>query len=642
MLQMINDFIGKITGSVLSSKGNKENEPPKEIKKKIIKKPSIKSKEVKPKVQPPQVIIHRSENLPRFSGLISISKKLRLPVGLENEYIVLKDASDDKSVYVVCHEKKISLKIDNDFLQIRNRCKEQGFNVKRLFTTKNIIDITYSTIKKSDKGLINKDNEGEYHELFDQYLRSALEKGSSDIILSLSGGSAKVKMRIKGRIKVVDELTEERARSLASVTYTSLAESGAKDTTFNERKPQDGIVNRNIDGQNVSIRLATIPAHPDGFDVTLRVMPVGTTQREQKLISLGYNEVHAQLIDYATTIPTGCIVISGVTGSGKTTTLATLIRKIIRESNGEKRVITIEDPPEHRILDATQVPVVRSNKDINETSPFNAAMRAALRSDPDVLMPGEIRDSESAKLMVDATLSGHQVYTTVHAPSMFDILIRLRELGIRSSVLGSSSFISALIYQSLIRTLCPCCSHNYGDYLETIDKNSIHGQKELATIDRIKKAVGLENIKRVKFKNDKGCPACDFEGVSGREVIAEVVVPDRKMKTLFMDGKDEEAISYYEKSGGKYIVDHGIEKLLKGKVDIHDLEDKVGRIDMTDTPLKGMLEQFNENETVDKKDNRNTDEDFNILEKMTSSLGNKNKKESGQVLSIKKEVKNVK
>lgn len=631
---MIDDLVGKIQ-ELLKGKAQAPDTP-KEVKKKVVNRTPVRSKEGAKRAQKKQPVIYRSEQLPKFSSAVSIPSTLRLSTNLEQQYIVLKDIIDDKKVYIICSEEKSSLKIDNDFLQIKNRCEEQGFKVKRLFTTKNIIDITYANIKKkSVSSQLNRKSEGEYHEMFDRFLRLALDKGSSDIIFSIAGGAAKVKMRIKGRVKVVDELTEESARSLASVTYTSLADSGAKDTTFNERKPQDGIVNRVIDGQNVSVRLATIPAHPEGFDVTLRVMPVGTTQSEKKLPSLGYNSVQTSLIDYATTIPTGCIVIAGVTGSGKTTTLATLIRKLIRESNGEKRVITIEDPPEHKIADATQVPVVRANKDANEKSPFNAAMRASLRSDPDVLMPGEIRDHESASLMVDATLSGHQVYTTVHAPSMFDILIRLRELGIKNSVLGSSSFISALIYQSLVRTLCQHCCHTYDEYRATIDENTVEGQKEIETLHRIKKAVGKDNIKSVKFKNSSGCSECSFEGIAGREVIAEVMVPDRKMKTLFMEGKDEEAIAYYESSGGKYIVDHGIEKLIDGKVDIRDLEDKVGRIDMTDIPLAEMLKEFDDPEVAENV-SQDTKEQTDIdLEKMSSSLVKKTEKDSAKVLPIK-------
>lgn len=634
----INDLISKIgKGKTLPVKAN-------ETKKKVLNKTPVK---VKSQVKK-HPVIYRSENLPEYSSVVSLTDTLRLSKKLESEYIVLRDMNDDTKVYILCIESKSSLKIDNDFLQIKKRCSDQGYLANRLFTTKNIIDITYANLKKiHTDSIANKDNEGKYHEMFDSFLKQAIDYGSSDIIFSISGGSVKVKMRIKGRVKEIDELTEANARSLASVTYTSLADSGAKDTTFNERKPQDGIVNRIIDGQNVSVRLATVPAHPEGFDMTLRVMPVGTTQSEQKLTSLGYNEQQSRLIDYATTIPTGATVFAGVTGSGKTTTLATVIRKIVRETNGEKRVLTIEDPPEHRILDVTQIPVVRSNADSSEKSPFNAAMRASLRSDPDILMPGEIRDEESASLMIDATLSGHQVYTTVHAPSMFDILIRLRELGIKNSVLGSSSFISAFVYQSLVRTLCQNCAHTHDEYKSML---SVSDTAKLKDLGRILSVVGEGNISKVKFKNESGCSKCDFEGIAGREVIAEVMVPDRYMKTLFMEGKDKEALEYYKKSGGKFIVDHGIEKLIAGKVDLHDLEDKVGRIDMTDIPLEQMLKTFATEEDIieasiikesiieDKEISEELDvndkKNFDVT-KLKSSLVKDEEKSKAKVLQIK-------
>jgi type II secretory ATPase GspE/PulE/Tfp pilus assembly ATPase PilB-like protein len=583
MMKQITTFKEKIIA--LFSNKDKGNE---EL---ILKKKSFvneKSAKTVAATRPKHNIIYRSDEIPKHNGILSFENDLSLGGHLSESYAALVSMQDETAVYILCEESKASFRVDNDFLQIRKRCHDQGFKVKRLFTTKNILDITHdkiSSVANKDK---NKQEEGYYHKLFDKILKRAVDKGSSDIILSIEGGNAQIKMRIKGKVKVDDELPVEKAESLASVAYTSLAETGAKDTTFNERKPQDGIINRIIDGQQVSVRLATIPAHPNGFDMTLRVMPVGSTQSEKPLTTLGYNELHKNLIDYAITIPVGVNIIAGVTGSGKTTTLGTLIRGIIKATNNEKRVITIEDPPEHKIVGATQVPVVRSNKDSEEKSPFNAAMRASLRSDPDILMPGEIRDEESATLMVSATLSGHQVYTTVHAPSMFDILIRLRELGIKNSVLGSSSFISSLMYQSLVRTVCQNCSHSFDDYVNNLEPNDPMND----TIDRIKSSIDNTKIKNIRFQNKNGCSKCDYEGVDGREVIAEVVVPDRAMKTMFMEGRDEDAINYYREAGGKFIVDHGIEKLVDGKVDIRDLEEKVGRIDMSDTPLDEMLDRF--------------------------------------------------
>lgn len=534
-----------------------------------------------------KTVIYRSDELPKYSKIFDITDRLSLDNSLKESYVILQSKDNESNLYIVCEESKAGLKVDNDYLQIKKRCVEQGFKVKRLFTTKNIIDITNSNFVSSVSKLKQQD-EGVYHQLFDSILKKAVDKGTSDVILSVSNNKARVLMRIKGKVKFDTELPVEKARSLASVAYTSLAESGAKEPTYNERKPQDGIINRVINGMDVTVRLATVPAHPNGFDMTMRIMPLGTAQKEQALTTLGYDELQNNLIDFATTIPVGVFLIAGVTGSGKTTTLGTLIRKILRESNGATRVLTIEDPPEHRIDGATQIPVVRANKDSEETSPFNAAMRASLRSDPDVLMPGEIRDSESAKLLVDATLSGHQVYTTVHAPSMFDILVRLRELGVESSVIGSSSFISCLIYQSLVRKVCPHCAVNYYEYKNSQNKDS----PMQATLTRLESTFEEKDLKNIKFRNESGCDKCDFEGISGREVIAEVCVPDRQMKNLFMEGRDEEAIQYYRECGGKFIVDHGKDKLLSGIVDIRDLEEKVGRIDMSDISLNELLKKF--------------------------------------------------
>lgn len=619
------------------------NSPTKDILEKKREQVSSKSQKVnKTRTSSKSVkVIYKSEDLPQYSRIIDFKESLGISSNLSESYVVLLSKKHNDVVHIVCDEDKGKLSIDNDFLQIKRKCQELGYRVLRAYSTKNIIKIIYTRRDSKKDSKSSESAGGEYHKLFDAILAKAIKRDSSDIILSIKGGTAKLKMRIKGKVTEVDELPIETASSLASVVYTSIADSGAKDTTFNPKVPQDAIINRRINGDLASVRLATIPSHPNGFDMVLRVMPIGKAKEDHDLGDLGYNNLHVKLIEYASTIPIGVMVIAGVTGSGKTTTLSTLIRKAIKESNKEKRIITIEDPPEHRIEDATQAPVVRSNKDDDEKSPFNAVMRASLRADPDILMPGEIRDFDSASLLVDATLSGHQVYTTVHAPSAFDIVIRLRELGIKGSVLGSSSFLSALIYQSLVRVVCPHCSIDFFTFFnEELKKNNKETKKLIDTKTRLESMFTEEQLMNVRFIQKSGCKHCNNEGVIGREVIAEVVVPDRKMKNLFVEGKDDEARDYYKKAGGKFIVDHGIEKLLDGKVDVRDLEEKVGQIDMSDVSLVDMLKTFDdsldvETNSIEVEHISLKSEDKVNIDQLKSSLKGK-KKESGKIINIPK------
>jgi type II secretory ATPase GspE/PulE/Tfp pilus assembly ATPase PilB-like protein len=362
----------------------------------------------------------------------------------------------------------------------------------------------------------------------------------------------------------------QHAKDASLVLYQVMAEE--KDITFNPTIAQDAVLDRMLGGKRLRVRVGTIPAAPDGFDVILRLMPYDENEKDVQISELGYIDDQLLDIEMGMSKPIGVIVFAGVTGSGKTTSLVAMIRQIISEANGSIKVITIENPPEQFIRGATQhaVPSVAREKG---ASAFAAAVRAALRADPDVLMVGEVRDVDTAKTLISAVQSGHKVFTTIHAPSGIGIVGRMRSMGIPNDVLGSSDFFSGLIYQTLIKTICPHCSIPLSDYGDG-HADDTKFQKLLRRLALTVNDLGSQNI---RFINPKGCGHAEcHNGITGRTVVAEVIIPDHKMNSYFAKGQDMEAWHHFRKNGGKSSLMVGIEKMKQGLLDPYDVERSLG------------------------------------------------------------------
>lgn len=408
---------------------------------------------------------------------------------------------------------------------------------------------------------------------FMELLADAMRKNVSDIHIEVRRNEAKVRYRIDGRLKVIASWTQGFAFSFCQVVYSVVAEE--QDVTFRPEVPQDALIDKQVEGERLRVRLATIPAAPDGFDMIMRLLRLGKAeaQRALALDMLGYSEDQVAMILAGTSKPVGASIIAGTTGSGKSTTLKNLLLSKIEQAENQIKVITVEDPPEYFIPGATQVPASRNKKSSDGTSSFEAAIRGAMRADPDILMVGEVRDLTTAKLLIGMVQSGHQAFTTVHAPSALSIVSRLASMGVERDILGSPDFIATLIYQALLPKLCPHCK---------IPSEKVIADPEAYHIDpglilRLKRVPNFSPDK-VFFHNEKGCALCGNNGVKGRTVVAEVIMPDNQLLKFFSEAKGVEALEYWLKKGGKTILLHGIEKMLSGIVSPSDVEDSLGPV----------------------------------------------------------------
>lgn len=472
-----------------------------------------------------------------------------------------------------------------------------------------------------EKGVIK-----QVHDLFVK----AIKEGVSDIHIEVREGFTVIRGRVNGEISKLfpTSLAETTGREWARVIYQVM--STVSNTTFNERTQQDALVEGVFGGDKLRVRVATNPTEPAGFDMTMRLLVIQDSKNPLKLSDLGYQKNQETMIKDSVAQPVGLTIIAGTTGSGKSTTLQNVLMTKINERNYKIKVITVEDPPEYFIPGASQVPVIRDEKGDAKMS-FKKAIKSAMRSDPDILMIGEIRDEQSAELLIEAVQSGHQVLSTVHASSALGIINRLENLGISRDILGSPEFIAGLIYQKLLPTLCPHCSiplkegfipsrypveriiiddgyctiqdierikATKGDSTSIVRKlqdamlldskqaNDILKKDQelnppsLSTelFKRITKVVGNVNDFNIKFRGN-GCEHCKGKGITGRTVVSEVIRPDMKMLSLISENRDGELIAYWRKNlNGKFAAEDAYDKMKLGIVSPIDVENELGLI----------------------------------------------------------------
>lgn len=379
--------------------------------------------------------------------------------------------------------------------------------------------------------------------LFDQLLSQAYEVRASDMHLQLYRRHASLLVRVNGELVELRQFTLKAAETLARAMYSQAdIDSRMHKAGFNPRTYQDASISRSIAvGGNIvelKLRWASGPVWPDAFDVALRILNISSEPGARTLSSLGYTTVQQAALTAALKQPSGMIMLCGTTGAGKSTTLATLAEMWALRYQGLRMLRTLEDPPEYVIHHARQMPVSRVDKGAQEEG-FHQALRAAMRMDPDALLLGEIRDAATADLSQQAVDTGHKVFTTQHAGSVFDALWRIERLGVARERLTSEGFINAIVHQMLVPVLCPHCSTPYRD-------SSVPAEYR----DELESQLAAGVLDNARVRGD-GCSEC-HNGISGRQALASILMPDTHLRDLIRSGKEAEAKAYWRSGLSKW------------------------------------------------------------------------------------------
>ncbi len=317
----------------------------------------------------------------------------------------------------------------------------------------------------------------------------------------------------------------------------------------------------------LGVRLQFNPIAFGSRYLVMRLLYADEGKEENSLATLGYSKRDEDIFFRLRSVPTGIIIISGPTGSGKSTTLQRNMIKLLEEKNYEVNLLTVEDPPEYPIPGARQMPVTNANTEAQKDLEFNKALAATLRSDPDVLMIGEIRTLSAAQLAFKGALSGHSVWTTLHANSAPAILMRLRDMGMETFKLQDPGIIKGMIAQRLFRKLCPLCR------IPAIE------QPNHPAVKRLEKAFDSFGVDQA-FLRGPGCAFCNQKGVKGRTAVGELIMPDATLLELLIKNDTKNAIDYWTSElNGRTLKENALEKMLLGEIDIEEIERWCGLLD---------------------------------------------------------------
>lgn len=384
-------------------------------------------------------------------------------------------------------------------------------------------------------------------------LKQAVEIGASDIHVEPQRSRLRIRLRLDGELKEVLSLPANLTQPIVS-RIKVLSKLKLDET----RTPQDGRFRTFLFGRDIDYRVATFPT-PLGEKVAIRVLDPKTGLRG--LESLGISEYNKGILDEATKRPYGMILISGPTGSGKTTTLYAIMQQFNKDN---VNVVSLEDPVEYFMDGINQSQV---KPEIGYT--FASGLRQILRQDPDVIMVGEIRDSETAGLAINAALTGHVVLSTIHTNNSIGVIPRLADLGVQQFLMSSS--INIMVSQRLVLHLCPDCKIKVNVSGE-LEKIIIEALKELPKEVRAKTPQTEPPFTVYHPGEDKNCKTCKGKGTSGRVALIEIFKMTEELGDIISAGFTEgKLLSEAKRQGMMTLRQDGVLKALAGDVSLENV-----------------------------------------------------------------------
>lgn len=441
-----------------------------------------------------------------------------------------------------------------------------GIPINKYPTDMQTIQGFYQTVAPAVRSTINTATTNTVTDL----VHEAQKARASDIHIRVVRDKTELWFRIHGDMTRRPGWDRDLGLDICRSIYQYMAD--VKEKSYLPAKPQDARIAYAdwLPKSVYGIRIGTTPTDTGNLMV-LRLL-YDEISDDGSIETLGYSDKQIRLLNYIKARPNGMLIVSGPTGSGKSTTLQRILRQLLRELDYRINLITIEDPCEYPIEGAVQIPVTNAKDEEERKQAFARTVAAALRLDPDRLMVGEIRDAATADVTYQGALTGHQVWTTLHANDAFECFPRLVNLGLDWQMLGSTSAIAGLVAQRLVKTLCPACKtpiHHAISHREITDKEFLA---------RLESRFDIGPNSPV-YVRGKGCPTCEYLGLKGRTVAAQVVATDDDMMEFIRQGDVTGAKAYWrEAQGGQTMIDHAIEKISAGMVDPQAAELVVGHI----------------------------------------------------------------
>ncbi|MYH28643.1 MAG: type II/IV secretion system protein [Acidobacteria bacterium] len=380
--------------------------------------------------------------------------------------------------------------------------------------------------------------------LVDSMIYTAIQRRASDIHVETQDDALHVKYRIDGVLQAAMRPIDKQFHSAVLSRIKVMAELDIAE----KRVPQDGRFKLRMPGKTIDFRVSIMPSI-HGEDAVIRILDkesISEQFRELRLDILGFPADELRRFRRAIAEPYGMVLVTGPTGSGKTTTLYGALAEI---TSLEDKIVTIEDPVEYQLKGITQIPI-NERKGLT----FARGLRSILRHDPDKIMVGEIRDPETAQIAIQSALTGHLVFTTVHANNVIDVLGRFLNMGVEAY-----QFVSALncvLAQRLVRTICRDCRHPV-----TVPEDELREAK-------IDPAVAAEHT----FYEGGGCIECGGTGYRGRTAICELLDLSDHLRELILGRRPTSEIKQAARDAGmRFLRESAVEQVLQGRTTLHEI-----------------------------------------------------------------------
>ncbi len=400
--------------------------------------------------------------------------------------------------------------------------------------------------------------------LVNMIIAKALRDGASDVHIEPAATHLRIRYRING-ILIEEDMAPPKRLQPAVITRIKILSTM---DIAEKRIPQDGRFHVRLHGIEVDIRVSTLPTY-HGEKIVLRLLE--TNRDNLKLENIGFPG--GELMEFRRLIrrPNGILLVTGPTGSGKTTTLYSALSEI---NSPEKNIVTVEDPIEYQLEMVNQV---QTNLKAGLT--FASSLRSILRQDPDIVMVGEIRDVETARIAVQASLTGHLVFSTLHTNDAVGAVVRLVDMGIPAYLIANS--VMGVLAQRLVRTICPACQTPYEPDAEML-----------------RQFASLEAFRGFDFVKGKGCSECMGTGYRRQTGLFELLVLNREIRELINAGADSSAITEaaHDRAGLRLLREDGLDKVLQGVTTLEevvrvtqDVEEEKEEVEAETSALPGGL-----------------------------------------------------
>ena len=417
---------------------------------------------------------------------------------------------------------------DNEFQRLLN----QYFNIKTMASK------TLQGLRREEKEVDTITVETPIVKFVNTIINDAINQNASDIHFDPNIIGTRVRYRIDGMLQDIMNIQS----GIDDQVISRIKIMGGMDIA-EKRRPQDGRFSMKINEKEFDFRVSSVGTR---FGEKLEIRILNKTKVLIELSRLGMNEKQQIIFEKIIRNPYGMVLVTGPTGSGKTTTLYATLNKL---NSPERSIFTIEDPVEYNLPGVIQMQI---NPKAGIT--FSSGLRNILRLDPDIIMVGEIRDLDTAKVSIEAALTGHLLLSTLHTNDAPSTLVRLIDIGIEPYLI--SSVLVGVVAQRLVRTICPSCKVEYKPTKEEL--NLVFGEKRPDA--------------DIKFKRGKGCGDCNYTGYKGRIGVFEVLPITKNLKNLIISKESNDFIANEaRKEGMMTLLEAGFEKVIQGITTVEEV-----------------------------------------------------------------------